>query len=178
MLWVALVFQFLSVSLFRGRRKKAFCLIRGFFAHYWCCKYTAALQRTTYLGMVYSLKLSAVQVQGHRQWVPDGLLPSCLFAAKTLPAWEKEGLEGKLGAVTWLPSCCLLLGHHCWLESLTITQVSKALHHWANLKISINSLIEITFKCMQVTLLSSKSRPTVADCPVSQIWYGSAFWHL
>lgn len=87
--------------------------------------------------MAYSLKLCAVQVQGHGQWVPDGSLPSCLFAAETLPALEKEGWKGSwvlylaafLLSVLGLPLLVGELDHH----------TSSVLCHWAGLKISIKS---------------------------------------
>ena len=152
MLWVALVFQFLSVSLFRVRRKKAFCLIHGFFAQYWCCEYTAALQKATYLGMAYSLKLCAVQVQGHGQWVPDGSLPSCLFAAKTLPALEEEGWKG-----SWVPTAeCLGFAHHTELSLFFFL-----LKQWAAFPKSESlCFFKSSIKLVTLLLLQSKKKCT------------------
>lgn len=64
-------------------------------------------------------------------------LPAYLQLKHCLHWKRRAGREA--GCFTWLHSCCLLLGCHCWLESLTTTQVSSVLCHWAGLKISIKS---------------------------------------
>uniref|UniRef100_A0A8B9E638 Uncharacterized protein n=1 Tax=Anser cygnoides TaxID=8845 RepID=A0A8B9E638_ANSCY len=52
--------------------------------------------------------LPAAQAHGHGQPAPAAALPSCLLAA--LSPQEKGG---ETGAVTWLHSCCSLLGCRC-----------------------------------------------------------------
>lgn len=106
-------FQFLPVSLFRVRKKKAFCLLPACPARC-CCLSIHSLVKRHPVG--YSSRWCSLldRHTGSQQQ----LLPASLQHCPRGRRRGRQKKQGKMRAVTWLRSCCSLLGCHCGMGNV------------------------------------------------------------